>query len=79
MIIDFITKLSDILTEPNDDFSDGHFELQNFILPQILTEKDQLILQLLCTYTIIKEEYALACYYILSQVLEIPQAKSLQA
>jgi hypothetical protein len=25
--IDFITKLSDILTEPDDDFSHGHFEL----------------------------------------------------
>ena len=45
--IDFITKLSKILTEPNDDFSYGHFKLQNFILAQILTEKGKLSLQLL--------------------------------
>ena len=25
--IDFITKVSDIVAEPNEDFSDGHFEL----------------------------------------------------
>ena len=35
--IDFITKVSDIIAEPNDDFSHGHFELQNFILDQKLT------------------------------------------
>ena len=33
----FITKLSDILAEPNDNFSHGHFELKNFILAQKLT------------------------------------------
>ena len=32
--IDFITKVSDIIAEPNEDFSHGHFELQNFILAQ---------------------------------------------
>ena len=47
MFIDFISTLFDILTEPNDDISHSHFELQNFILPQKLTEKGQLILQLL--------------------------------
>ena len=25
--IDFITKVSDIIAEPNEDFSHGHFEL----------------------------------------------------
>ena len=29
--------MSDILAEPNEDFSHGHFELQNFILAQKLT------------------------------------------
>ena len=29
--------MSDIIAEPNDDFSHGHFELQNFILAQKLT------------------------------------------
>ena len=33
----FITKVSDIIAEPNDDFSHDHFELQNFILAQKLT------------------------------------------
>ena len=27
MFIDFITKVSDIVAEPNDVFSHGHFEL----------------------------------------------------
>jgi hypothetical protein len=27
MFIDFITKVSDIIAEPNDNFSNGHFEL----------------------------------------------------
>ena len=35
--IDFITKVSDIIAEPNDDFSHGHFEIENFILAQKLT------------------------------------------
>ena len=26
--------MSDIIAEPNEDFSHGHFELQNFILAQ---------------------------------------------
>ena len=43
--IDFITKLWDILTEPNDGFY--------FILAQKLTEKVQLILQLLQSYMFI--------------------------
>ena len=34
MFIDFITKVSDIIAEPNDNFSHNHFELQNFILGQ---------------------------------------------
>ena len=28
--IDFITKVSDIIAETNDDFSYNHFELQNY-------------------------------------------------
>ena len=35
-INDSITKVSDIIAEPNDDFSHGHFELKNFILAQKL-------------------------------------------
>ena len=35
--IDFITKVSDIIAETNDDFSHNHFKLQNFILAQKLT------------------------------------------
>ena len=27
MFIDFITKVSDVIAEPNEDFSHGHFEL----------------------------------------------------
>ena len=34
MFIDFITKVSDFIAEPNDDFSYSHFELLNFILAQ---------------------------------------------
>ena len=37
MFIDFITKVSDIIAEPNEDFFQGHFELQNFILAQKMT------------------------------------------
>ena len=37
MFIDFITKVSHIIAEPNDDFSHRHFELQNFILAQKVT------------------------------------------
>ena len=29
---DFITKVSYVIVEPNEDFSHGHFELWNFIL-----------------------------------------------
>ena len=47
VFIYLITKLSDNLTEPIDDYCHGHFELLNFILAQKLTEKGQLILQLL--------------------------------
>ena len=36
MSIDLITKVSDIIAEPNDDFSHDHFELYNFILAQKL-------------------------------------------
>ena len=32
--MDFINKVSDVIAETNEDFSHGHFELQNFILPQ---------------------------------------------
>ena len=39
------------LTETNNDFPRGHFELYIFILAQKLTEKVQLILQLLHPYT----------------------------
>ena len=46
MFIDFIKKLSNILTESDDDFSHGHFEQKNFVLSQKLMEKGQLILQL---------------------------------
>ena len=41
------------LTETNNDFPRGHFELYIFILAQKLTEKVQLILQLLHPYTFI--------------------------
>ena len=48
-----------ILTESNDNFSHGHFELYIFILAQKLTEKVQLIFQFLHPYiptsTIIRE------------------------
>ena len=53
MFIDFITKASDIIAEPNQDFSHSHFELYIFILAQKLTEKVQLILQLLHPYSFI--------------------------
>ena len=43
-------KTFNILTEPNDDY----FEQQSFILSQKLTEKVQLILQLLHPYTLIQ-------------------------
>ena len=36
MFIDFITKVSDIIAEPNEDFSHNHFEIKNFILAQKL-------------------------------------------
>ena len=35
--IDFVTKVSDIFAETNDDFSHGYFELKNLILAQKLT------------------------------------------
>ena len=50
---EFHYKTLNILTESNDNFSHGHFELYIFILAQKLTEKVQLILQLLNPYTII--------------------------
>ena len=31
-----ITKVSDIIAEPNEDFSHNHFEIKNFILAQKL-------------------------------------------
>ena len=34
MFIDFITKVSDIIAEPSEDFFHSHFELQNFFLAQ---------------------------------------------
>ena len=37
MFIDFIIKVSDIIAEPNDDFSYSHFELLEFNLAQKLT------------------------------------------
>ena len=51
--IDFITKVSNIIAEPNEDFSHSHFELWIFIPALQLMEKVQLILQLLHPYTFI--------------------------
>jgi hypothetical protein len=35
----FVSKVSHIIAESNDDFSHGHFELKNFILAQKLEKK----------------------------------------
>ena len=61
-----------ILTETNKDFPHGHFELEIFILAQKLTEKVQLILQLLHpymlipTYTVITEMRVMCLLFLVS-------------